>query len=57
MKAWRDRLDRSGKFTRLVQVFDEGIDPDAADTRDERFAFGLDCLLEGVASRLSEVVP
>ena len=56
MKAWRDRLDRSGKFTRLVQVFDEGIDPDAADTRDERFAFGLDCLLEGVASRLSEVV-
>jgi AcrR family transcriptional regulator len=52
MQAWRDRLDRSGMFTRVVRVFDEGIDPDAAETRDERFEFGLDCLLDGVTARL-----
>ncbi len=52
MQAWRDRLDRSGMFTRVVRAFDEGIDPDAAETRDERFEFGLDCLLDGVTARL-----
>ena len=52
MRAWRDRLDRSGKFARVVRVFDEGIDPDAAETRDERFEFGLDRLLDGVTARL-----
>jgi AcrR family transcriptional regulator len=57
MKAWRDRLDRSGRFGRVLRVFDEGIDPDAAETRDERFEFGLDCVLGGVACRLSEIVP
>jgi AcrR family transcriptional regulator len=57
MKAWRDRLDRSGRFTRVLRVFDEGLDPDAADTRDERFEFGLDCVLEGFAARLAQAVP
>lgn len=28
-------------------------DPDAAETRDERFDFGLDCVLEGIAARLA----
>ncbi len=53
MQAWRDRLDRSARFERVLRVFEEGIDPDAAETRDERFDFGLDCLLEGVADRLA----
>ena len=57
MQAWRDRLDRSGMFARVVRVFDEGIDPDAAETREERFEFGLDCVLRGVAARLSEAIP
>ena len=39
-------------FGRLVRVFDEGIDPDAAETRDERFEFGLDCVLGGVTARI-----
>jgi hypothetical protein len=52
MQDWRDRLERSGLFVRVVRVFDQGIDPDAAETRDERFAFGLDCLLAGVTARL-----
>lgn len=53
MRAWRDRLDHSGMFVRLLRVFDEGIDPDAAETRDERFEFGLNCALDGIANRLS----
>jgi AcrR family transcriptional regulator len=53
MRAWRDRLDRSGQFERVVRVFDEGIDPDAADTRDERFEFGLECVLIGVSARFA----
>jgi AcrR family transcriptional regulator len=52
MRDWRERLDRSGMFARVVRVFDEGIDPDAAETRDERFEFGLACVLDGLAARL-----
>ena len=37
----------------MVQMIDEGVDPDGPDTRDERFEFGLDCLLDGVMARLS----
>jgi hypothetical protein len=29
-----------------------GIDPDDPQTRDERFEFGLDCVLDGIAARL-----
>jgi hypothetical protein len=48
-----DWADRSGQFERVVRVFDEGIDPDAADTRDERFEFGLECVLIGVTARIA----
>jgi AcrR family transcriptional regulator len=50
--AWRDRLDADGRFTRVVRFLDAGLDPDAAETRDERFEFGLDCLLDGLAARV-----
>lgn len=52
MAAWIERLNDSGMFERVVRVFAEGIDPDAPETRDERFEFGLDCVLDGVAARL-----
>jgi AcrR family transcriptional regulator len=42
-------VDRYPNINRMVEA---GIDPDAADTRDERFEFGLDCLLDGIAARL-----
>jgi AcrR family transcriptional regulator len=35
--AWRDRLDADGRFTHVVRFLDEGFDPDAEETRDERF--------------------
>ena len=40
----KERLSSSGKFVRELHVFDEGTEPDAPETRDERFAFGPDCL-------------
>jgi len=50
--AWRDRLDADGRFAHVVRFLDAGYDPDAAETRDERFEFGLDCLLDGLAARV-----
>ena len=29
-----------------------GVDPDDPDTREERFQFSLDCVLDGIATRL-----
>lgn len=52
MVEWRASLGQSGLFPRLLRIFDEGIDPDAAETRDERFEFGLSCVLDGIATRL-----
>lgn len=43
---------KSGRYPHLAAVLDAGIDPDAPETRDERFEFGLDCLLDGIAARL-----
>ena len=50
--AWRDRLAADGRFTRVVRFLDAGFDPDAEQTRNERFEFGLDCLLDGIAARV-----
>jgi AcrR family transcriptional regulator len=54
--AWRNRLDADGRFTRVVAFLDAGIDPDAEETRDERFEFGLDCVLNGLAARVPALV-
>jgi AcrR family transcriptional regulator len=52
--AWRDRLAADGRFTRVVRFLDAGIDPDAAETRNDRFEFGLDCLIDGIAVKIAE---
>jgi AcrR family transcriptional regulator len=52
--AWRNRLEADGRFTRVVRFLDEGIDPDAAETRDERFEFGLDSVIDGIAAKVAE---
>ncbi len=53
--AFLDELDRrirqSGRYPHIVRLFDEGIDPDSPQTRKERFEFGLDCVLDGIAAR------
>ena len=52
-QAWRDRLAADGRFGHVVRFLDQRIDPDAEGTRDERFEFGLDCVIEGISSALS----
>ena len=46
------QVRRSGRYPHLAKVLDAGIDPDAPETRDERFEFGLSCLLDGFAARI-----
>jgi hypothetical protein len=53
MAQWWARLEESGLFPRLVRIFVEGIDPGAAESRDERFEFGLNCVLDGITSRFA----
>jgi hypothetical protein len=43
---------RSGRYPHLIAMMDEGIDPDAPESMDERFEFGLGCLLDGIAARV-----
>jgi AcrR family transcriptional regulator len=56
-QAWRDRLAADGRFPHVVKFLDENIDPDAEETRDERFEFGLDCFLDGIAARIPPKTP
>lgn len=46
------RIRESGRYPRMTRILDENFDPDSPDTRDERFEFGLDCVLDGIAARL-----
>jgi AcrR family transcriptional regulator len=46
------RVHESGRYPHFAKIIDAGIDPDAPETRDERFEFGLDCVLDGIAARL-----
>lgn len=48
------RVRGSGRYPHLAKVLDLGIDPDAPETRDERFEFGLSCVLDGIAARIKE---
>jgi AcrR family transcriptional regulator len=51
--AWRNRLAADGRFTRVVRFLDAHVDPDAEETRDERFEFGLDCVIDGIAAKIA----
>ena len=55
-RAWRDRLAATGLFPHLIGFLDARIDPDALETMDQRFEFGLDSLLDGVAARIGRDV-
>jgi AcrR family transcriptional regulator len=52
-ERYREWFDSSGQFPHLARLLKSGIDPDDPDTRDERFQFGLDCVLDGVGARLA----
>lgn len=52
IEEFKDRVRATGRFPRLIRLLDDDHDPDAAETRDARFEFGLECLLDGIAARL-----
>ena len=42
----------SGRYPHLTKIIDADIDPDAPQTQDARFEFGLGCVLEGIAASI-----
>jgi AcrR family transcriptional regulator len=53
LEQWRSRLAATGTFDHFLRILRDNVDPDAEETRDERFEFGLACVLEGVAAMLA----
>jgi AcrR family transcriptional regulator len=51
-ERFRNWFEASGRYPRIARLMETGIDPDDPETRDERFEFGLDCVLDGIATRL-----
>jgi AcrR family transcriptional regulator len=51
--AWREKLAATGQFDHFLRILNENVDPDAEGTRDERFEFGLDCVLDGIAAKVA----
>lgn len=47
-----ERIRSSGRYPHMTALIEERVDPDAPDTRDDRFEYGLGCLLDGIAARL-----
>ncbi len=52
MAEWHRRLTADGRFSHFLRIVEENLDPDAEETRDERFEFGLDCVLDGIAKQV-----
>ncbi len=52
MVEWWVRLGRWGAFLVSSGSSTQEIDRDTAQTRDERFEFGLGCALDGITTRL-----
>ena len=46
------RIHATGRYPHMAALIASGVDPDAPETRNERFEFGLDCLLDGIEARL-----
>jgi AcrR family transcriptional regulator len=52
-ERYRKWFEASGRFPRITRMMESGLDPDDPNTRDERFQFSLDCVLDGIAVRLA----
>ncbi|MDQ2815473.1 MAG: TetR/AcrR family transcriptional regulator [Actinomycetota bacterium] len=46
-------FEASGRYPRITRLMESGVDPDDPQTRDERFEFGLSCVLDGIAAQRS----
>ncbi len=52
MAEFDRRIRKSGRYPHIARLFEEDLDPDAPETRDERFEFGLGCVLDGIEARI-----
>jgi AcrR family transcriptional regulator len=50
-------LRASGRYPHLSQMIEDGFDPDAPETRDQRFEFGLELVLDGIGALLARRAP
>ncbi len=48
-----ERIRASGRYPHLVRMIEDDVDPDAAETRDQRFEFGLEVILDGIGALLA----
>ena len=56
-ERYRDWFRASGHYPQIARLIESGIDPDDPATRDERFEFGLDVLLDGIAAQVHASPP
>jgi hypothetical protein len=49
------RIRESGRYPHIAKIIDANIDPDAPETSGDRFEFGLDCVIDGIAARIKAV--
>jgi len=56
-ERYRDWFRASGQYPQIARLLEAGIDPDDPATRDERFEFGLDVLLGGIAAQIHASPP
>jgi AcrR family transcriptional regulator len=52
LAEFRRRIHGSGQYPHMARIVEEDFDPDAPETRDERFEFGLGCVLDGIEARI-----
>lgn len=48
---FRKRVRESGRYPHLAALMESGVDPDSPGSREERFEFGLECVLDGLDAR------
>jgi AcrR family transcriptional regulator len=56
-QLYHDWFHASGKYPHVERMLDADVDPDDPKTRDERFEFGLDCLLAGIGAKVGKALP
>jgi AcrR family transcriptional regulator len=52
-ERFRGWFERAGRYPHIARLMEAGIDPDDPNTREERFQFSLDCVLDGIAARIA----
>lgn len=54
LREFNRRVRESGRYPHITKLIDSGIDPDSPESQDERFEFGLSCVLDGIAARIKQ---